>query len=424
MTLIIKSSFNTYSNYCLLIVGLLIAFHSYTQELKPDQQGPISLSFGGNYTRINYQNSRQAGLFRPFVGINGDIKISKHLDMQGACSFSFKASQINPSNRIKQNSIDLVITPLYHLDDFWFKAGLVIENSLSTAISSESNIPLIFAQEDISTFQINYLFGVEFKLNDHFNFFIHETVPREIKDNNSNTIVGLKYRISSSHPIRPPSYRKLKKESAKKHIEELRKGVLLVRLKTADPSIEALKKNGDFKKAEQLKLRQEYINRNLVDAFKRKYTFSEVQFFYSNSSADVKKGNLEGIFLDQRLQLDSSIKIAKDKKIFTVELATIEQDSLQQYSHESLTFVGSQKEKERFYGSPNLGLRGLVIKTRDFKQLSRPFPFYTRYVVESLNKSPEMLLMGPHFLFFLYTPNIESCVQKLNAKLERFYQAR
>ena len=72
-------------------------------------------------------------------------------------------------------------------------------------------------------------------------------------------------------------------EIAKTQIKELKEGVLLVRLHTKQPVIDAMKERGSFKKAHYIKEKQEAVNKEIVAAFKD-FDFCKVYFFYSQFS--------------------------------------------------------------------------------------------------------------------------------------------
>lgn len=87
-------------------------------------------------------------------------------------------------------------------------------------------------------------------------------------------------------------------------------GVLLVRLHTSEAGIQALRKQGEYRLADEKRKAQLEENRTLMDAFRKEFSFCNVYFFYSNHTDDVMNGRWQGIFLNPDLQEDSSIRLA------------------------------------------------------------------------------------------------------------------
>ena len=83
----------------------------------------------------------------------------------------------------------------------------------------------------------------------------------------------------------PPYNSDRKYEIAKGHIRNLKKGVLLVRLRTSANSIAALEKQGKLAEAKKLKQQQLAKNKKMQQAFLANYTFTPVYFFDSESES-------------------------------------------------------------------------------------------------------------------------------------------
>lgn len=140
-----------------------------------------------------------------------------------------------------------------------------------------------------------------------------------------------------------------RKEVASQNIQNLKNGALIVRLKTAENKINALKKVGREKEAEEAAKKQYLENQEIYTAFKTIYNFSPVYFFYSSSSNNILLEKYKGNLLNEKLEVDTTINVTE------------------QYIYIS-----------EFDNTPGTGLSALVIKNKKFELLEKPFPFYVK----------------------------------------------
>ncbi len=175
--------------------------------------------------------------------------------------------------------------------------------------------------------------------------------------------------------------------TAIKNIQKLRKGALLVRLKTRQGTIDAFQKRGYRKMAKEVKNKQMEKNKKLMNAFIKNFNFCEVYFFYSEDSEKVIAQEWEGIFLNKKLEKDVSIVLEKDF-VLTAEIGPL----IAEPSVIDAEGVPSHPNTMSYEGT-------LVIKDSNFEQLKRPFPFYIK--------------AGQKF--------IEKKVAKLNRRLHNFH---
>jgi hypothetical protein len=145
------------------------------------------------------------------------------------------------------------------------------------------------------------------------------------------------------------SFGQSKKALAKEHARNLKNGALLVRLYTATNKTNALLVRGREEDAVQTQRDQYYINREMYVAFKAAYKFSPVYFFYNTDSDKVRRGEFDGILLNERLFPDSTIKI-----------------------NPSYYYIAEMDN------TPGTGMYALVIKNKDFEFLEKPFPYYVK----------------------------------------------
>lgn len=173
---------------------------------------------------------------------------------------------------------------------------------------------------------------------------------------------------------------------ARYSINKLKKGVLIVRLKTKQRSINALLQKGMKKKAKKLENEINEYNMNVMRAFKKNYNFSNVYFFYANNTQQVKEMQFNSIFLDEDLVVNSSIKLNPLYDFYMI--ADFDQ-------------VRTLDENGKYSSQSSLISEALVIKDRDFEQMPRPFPLF----VKTGNKN-----------------QIVSQVIKLNDKFHKFHK--
>ncbi|MEZ4885706.1 MAG: hypothetical protein R3E32_13315 [Chitinophagales bacterium] len=178
------------------------------------------------------------------------------------------------------------------------------------------------------------------------------------------------------------------KATAISNIQKLQNGALLVRLKTRQNTIDAFKKNGYLKMANQVEMDQKEKNKKLMDAFRQNFNFCKVYFFYSEDSKKILEETYEGIFLNKNLEKDAGI-VLKEDFILTAEVGNIVKD------HISMDPDGTEY-------APNSGMSEslLIIKDIEFQQLRRPFPYYVKAEDRFIDKK----------------------VAKLNKRLHRFHE--
>ena len=410
----------------ILILPFLVAFGFYSKAQKLTDQSSFgkNIVFGGNYSSLSSSEERLDAALRPFLGFDLEYNLNKNFLLEGAIIYSSRASYFTNSVFLEESGIDVLFAPTIKYDDFRFKAGVSFENPFTSELSKKLDsvsIPKSVETEPESRF--NAFVGVEFKLNESFNLFLNHTIPTQAKSSVTFQL-GLKFSLSQGF-AKQPSYRKKRRKASVRQIKELKKGTLLVRLKTSQNKIDALRKLGREEEAEKVEKNQKEENLKLLKAFKKNYDFSEVQFFYSNQSSNVKSGKLKGIFLNDSLQLDSTIKV-ENNNIFTAEYTTIEQDTLKMFSHTEKRITGPFRFEEEavFFGGPNMNFMALVIKNQQFQQMTRPFPYYARFNKPYLLRHPEQFLFGLPLVYLLANPSYNYMVEAMNYKLKRFYKKK
>ncbi|MFO0477528.1 MAG: hypothetical protein ACK50L_01940 [Bacteroidota bacterium] len=183
-------------------------------------------------------------------------------------------------------------------------------------------------------------------------FFAQNEVAKESLNKNDSSQINLK---------------DLRNKVAYAQINSLKRGALLVRLKTNNLAITKLKEAGNYDLATNLKRETDLENKIIISAYKKEFIFCPVYFFYSHSSDSVKKNNLSGIFIDSTLQVNPSIVcnatfylIADQGELYNSSIEIIP-ESLAKKARESGDFSRQAS---------------IIIKNKYFIQLHKPFPFF------------------------------------------------
>ena len=194
---------------------------------------------------------------------------------------------------------------------------------------------------------------------------------------------------------------------AKDHIKNLREGVLLVRLKTRENKINALKRAGAFETAKKVAQEQAQENMIIIKAFRDTFNFCPVYFFYSSDSRFIANQQLDSVvFLSDDLKPDSSLSI-NGNFYLVAEFDQVKEIKGTENKDETYYYKGDNgyQQGEKGAGYTNMGFSALVVKDGHFNQMARPFPYYVK-----TNEN----------IFFLRKPKA-STVNQLNLNFYSFY---
>jgi hypothetical protein len=198
------------------------------------------------------------------------------------------------------------------------------------------------------------------------------------------------------------SYRQQCKIDSKRQIVELHNGVLLVRLKQKQKSIDGLREQGRDKLADKVELNQKNRNSYIIDAFNSRFDFCPVYFFYSSDSKHVRNNKIDSIsFLNDSLIKDISITL-KDTNYYITEFGRVEPEET--FTYQSSTHLPKGETRATYSGGSDFSFKAVTVKTKNFKQLKEPFPYYSKEKSGSNKRA-----------------NINNAVSKLNLSLKKFY---
>jgi|AntAceMinimDraft_9_1070365.scaffolds.fasta_scaffold35540_2 hypothetical protein len=363
---------------------------------------------------------------RPLLGLYAKYRIVKQLYIKSSAAYSFKNSKsARPYLNFENQYFDFNFTPQFQIiKDIFVHAGIsysyliaanqiVFDGDNCNGVSRINNEGF-YSETSIAT-------GIEFKLQKYLNFELNYYIPTS-KNNTKNFQLTLDILLNKKEP-KKETFKQILRRKSKEQIKQLKNGTLLIRLKTFEKSIEALRKSGKKISAEKFKRQQKFKNIKLISAFKKHFNFSKFVFFYSNNSKDVLNKNYKNIFLNDSLIIDNSIKIDTANSIFIADFTTVEQDTTKYFS--SYRFDrndnGAYKKNKNYYGGPNLGLYALIIKDENSFQLSKPFPYYIRASHFPLKKRPKQTLLPSQLLQKQIERSYNKTVKKLNKKLTKYY---
>jgi hypothetical protein len=215
-------------------------------------------------------------------------------------------------------------------------------------------------------------------------------------------------------------FNKRRHDVSRWQINQLKDGALVVRLHNNRYLAEQLKKRGQTDLAVQKEHEAFAINKNIVRAFQKYYTFSKVYFFYSEQSDTLQKGARSGIFLDTNLTIDPSITLNENFYLLA------EKDDVY---NSSIGFV--KEDTARFIKEKGNAVREvpLVLKNKYGHQLKDPFPFFSPYNAKAISQGGNVTVMinfgGAMIPVSLNKRNsLEkhyTYVQTLNTNLNKFY---
>ena len=154
------------------------------------------------------------------------------------------------------------------------------------------------------------------------------------------------------------------RKQAVKQSQELKEGALLVRLPENRIAIDLALEKGFVKRAASIQEELDLKNYQVVKAFQHNYTFSEVYFIKASDTEHVKNQQWDSItYYNYDLEPSPIMRFEGGKPHFTAELTLLRAD----------TTYGNVKGN----GDDPM-FEALIIKSPDFVQLHKPFPYYVR----------------------------------------------
>lgn len=177
-----------------------------------------------------------------------------------------------------------------------------------------------------------------------------------------------------------------------KAIKDLKKGVLIVRLKSDFKKIEAMKQRNMTVLMNQTVEKRDTDNRLWMEAFEKHYEFSEILFSYDTLGRTALKNGSTNCFLNSDFETDPSLSL--DDRPFL------------------MLYWGSKGDNSGL--SPD----GLVFRDSDFQVLKKPFPNFVK--ISNFNSNFNKLIKTSN----AKRVNMERVVKKINKRLSGFYERK
>ena len=154
-------------------------------------------------------------------------------------------------------------------------------------------------------------------------------------------------------------------DSAKLQVNALKNGILLVRLDYKTREVAYYEKYENYVEAEKIKEKQANVNKEIMNAFQKHYSFSPVYYFSMDDSRKLLDAQYAEIdLLDQFGRKDSLINLV-DHTFFVAEFGVANQDGM------------SNADDTEF--ATKMAVNALVIRDSKLVELKEPFPYHVTY---------------------------------------------
>ncbi len=182
------------------------------------------------------------------------------------------------------------------------------------------------------------------------------------------------------------------RDKATSTLRALKTGAVVVRFKSSQRSVEAYINAGRKDVADRIVRENNVRDLKMMEAFKTRFTFCPVYFIKTQDTKRFLKGE-KGLFLNNKLQYDSSIELTDSFFVFC-EYGLIEGDgkyagnsALAGYTKPEriLDTVASQTSTSTYVHS------ALHFLDSELNQLRRPFPFGEQVVLDNYNLAVSFL---------------------------------
>ena len=282
---------------------LLMAFFIKAQENK---QLPYRFSVftGLNMCRnLNIDSLETNKAYLPFIGLNVNLQKGPKSILTGGVLFSLKGSNIISNNQAYRLSyFDFHGYYKYCLTDYLNVYGGLQPSFLVNAKYKKADY-----RKDLTSsfdqFELNIPVGIELAVQKNVWLGLAYDIPNPYCKYEN-------FKITLNIVLNTEKF-KAKNDSSKamatRQIRQLKESVLFVRLQSGKKSAEALQKTGNENEAEKLLLESRKENIEIIKAFRSKFNFCPVYFFYADQTGFILKKEFYKRFLNDSLHEDSTI---------------------------------------------------------------------------------------------------------------------
>ena len=161
-------------------------------------------------------------------------------------------------------------------------------------------------------------------------------------------------------------------ETAKKQINELKNGILLVRLDFKTKEIAYYEKHNNIAEANKIRAKQEAVNKEIMNAFQIYYSFSPVYYFSVEDSRKLLDEKYDEIQLLNAFGIKDTTVNLIEQPFFVAEFG---------FANQGL----STSDTEEQY-STKMTINALVIRDYKLVELAEPFPYHVKYNMTASSK--------------------------------------
>lgn len=202
--------------------------------------------------------------------------------------------------------------------------------------------------------------------------------------------VGLRINLNRRQVNRHKEERNFVRSEARRHVQALHDGVLLVRLPTLEHSIAALQERGLTETAKEMEDAIRVQNIAVMNAFRNEFAFCPVYFYYSSNAADVQHHRFAGALFtaDEQYKVTHELDSAR---VYFATFGNLEADTASTFDRYAWVQEGDfSRQKVEVYTYPStFNFGALKIHGPDYYQLREPFPFYVKtYGAALFKRSP------------------------------------
>lgn len=195
------------------------------------------------------------------------------------------------------------------------------------------------------------------------------------------------------------------RREAYRHIMAMRESILLVRLHTLQPTIDALRESGKNQEADEVEFKIKIQSERIIRAFNDRFDFCPVYFFYSHDSPAIRAGQFEEVLYDGP-ELPTQAQISDSVSYYIADFGILEPDTATYFLGYDLVSDGnfSVKRIRREYRPTTFRFGALKVRDSEFNQLRSPFPFWVK-------------TYGP----YLFKRDVDAIVERFSEKLYEFH---
>jgi hypothetical protein len=161
-------------------------------------------------------------------------------------------------------------------------------------------------------------------------------------------------------------------ETAKKQINELKNGILLVRLDYKTKEIAYYEKYNNLTEANKIREKQASVNKEIMNAFQLYYSFSPVYYFSMEDSRKLLDEQYDEIQLLNAFGIVDTLVDLRQQPFFVAEFGFANQGL-------STSDTGEQY-------ATKMTINALVIRDHKLVELAEPFPYHVKYNLTSSAK--------------------------------------